>query len=464
MIKKHDVLSILWLILLSIIGYQRAAARSQSINLMLGQQVVPDRFQQRVDDLTAYTAKIFQDIFALANIRDEGDEPCRMKQKNREDDITFMYSELHFIISHAAYFAVCMRRSSSVFHFLSATPAARMDYTSEGQACYDLYKLSKEHSEELERVENSKDKEEMQKLEKSPGRSAKDIEEAKKAIRFRAHYRIRGAKIKFAVWPMITRYKAENVGQPIIRPSHFSRFYDPDSRINSPSQDDVEKGEGQRIVDIGKCVVVYYQGIIYPKPGPATVLFEDDGRPLLVYLQSERLNRPTDIWKYLGKVQFIAKVLAVALVMVSYRQRQWLRENWLAAFFTIAVLVVFYTATTRTQLRDMFRTAVIPALAVVIFGGIQRTSVSLGYTQLYGLFDNMCALALSHQWLSSGVALLLLLSGVTIPQTRNFTAALSLTVGLLLLIGSGWGQIQNVIPYFRFVWGQLEAPKASLLS
>ncbi|KAF7537218.1 hypothetical protein G7054_g3921 [Neopestalotiopsis clavispora] len=332
-------------------GYRRAAARSQLINLMMGRRVVPHNFYQKVDELTSYTAKIFQDIFAITNLLDDGyrPRPRTAGAKNkfnvaRESDIAFMYAELHYIISHAAYLAVCMRRSASVFHILSATPAARMDYPIESQANYDLYKLSKDEADRLEKARSQADKDQLRALKLQPTATYQDIAALEREQRLLAHHRLRGAKVKFAVWPMITRYRAENVGNPVVRgkvPYHLrAKDWTP------PTADQVEGGEGQRVVEIGKCVVVYYQGVIYPRNDLPSVVFEEDGRSLLTYLAMERSGQTTERWRRISRARFAARLLGLALLASAYAQRDWVAERWVDIVRFGLALPVAYTLTT----------------------------------------------------------------------------------------------------------------------
>ncbi|KAH8202716.1 hypothetical protein TruAng_003092 [Truncatella angustata] len=332
-------------------GYQRAAARSHEINMVMGGKAVPDLFWEKVDSLTAYTANILQELFALTNIMDEGNDLTKYEKLKlkRNNDIAFMYAELHFIIAHAAYFHVCMRRSSSIFHFLSATPAARMDYPIEGQACYELYKLSKEEAERREKVESVKTKAELTELSSQPEYTEKEqsIRKLKLHHRFEAHHRFRGAKVKFAVWPMITRYRPENIGQPIVRPTRGLRFDDNDV----PSQDEIESGEGQRIIEIGKCLVVYYQGIIYPKDKSTTSEnFEADGSPLLYYLSTEKPAQTTEAWKRTGSRKFLFRLVAAGAIFLTYLLRTWILGHWNALLTIVlaASIAIIYHIFFRT--------------------------------------------------------------------------------------------------------------------
>lgn len=424
---------------------------------MLGRKVVPVNFQQRVDELTSYTAKIFQELFSLTNVRDEGDRIVEMDKNVRKEDMAFMYSELHFIISHAAYLAVCIRRSSSIFHFLSGSPAARMSFENEGQACYDLYNLSRVHYEELERAESAKDKQDIHEIETIGGMTPEKIVEAKRAIRIRAHHRTRGARIKFAVWPMITRYKAENIGRPVVRPARFSYFDDPEDRANAPTQNEVEGGEGQRVVEIGKCVVVYYQGIIYPEPGPAGVTFHRDGRHLLPYIASEKPGRDIDIWKGRAKAQFLARILTMALFGILYNHRVQLRESSFSIVVVTLASVSVYLSTTSNQLRNNIRKITIPALIAIVLGMRQRAGPMSGLTQLFEPLQVLWSTAWEHLWTSLTIGLFTVIVGLALPPSRNWTTATRFSVLGFLFLAYTCQPLLGAFLYWSGFWSQIQA-------
>ncbi|KAK6070162.1 hypothetical protein SCUP515_08646 [Seiridium cupressi] len=410
-------------------GYQRAAARSQSINIFLGRKVVPDNFYQKVDELTAYAATIFGDIFALTNIMDEGEAHAAAASRSkikarREDNLAFMYSELHFIIAHAAYLAVCMRRSSSIFHFLSATPSARMDYPIEGQASYELYKLSKEEYERREAAKTQEDKDAVQALETTPGRTDQQVADLKRDRRIAAHHRMRGAKVKFAVWPMVTRYRAENLGAPIIRPNRPSHLDDPadDHHWDLPSQDDVESGEGQRIIEIGKCVVVYYQGIIYPKTTQPGEPFESDGRTLIEYLESEKPNQNTETWKLVSRVRFAGRLAALALLTALYFQREWVYEHGSTVLTALLTLIAMYVAVVFLAADRSFAELRSRVSGLVFlfffFGSAVWVGAVARATNVFGLGDVLYHLVTDSLWRWYGLAISAI-TCIVLPRTRN---------------------------------------------
>lgn len=238
---------------------------------------------------------------------------CSFRDSPFWTDPFLFYAGVREIVAHAGYYSVTMRRSAGIFHVLSATPGARMDWPIESQASYDLYRATKEEAERRDAAWAKAEKARMKEAETAGGGggglSAKELEDMKKAYNLESYHRLRGAKVKYAVWPMIKRYKAENVGKPVIRPDD-RRPHEYDSAGNlvrrrnrssgsggpgDPSgaeeaaPDDVEQGEGQRIVDIGRCIVIYYQGLIYPPKAPASpppggrhVVV--DGLPLLAHV------------------------------------------------------------------------------------------------------------------------------------------------------------------------------------
>lgn len=443
---------ILWFMILGIIlltlstlpGYARAAARSQSINLILGRKVVPDNFYQKVDELTAYVANIFQDIFALTQVFDDGDSGAIIDndfKRSRENRIGFMYSELHFIIAHAAYFAVCMRRSSSIFHILSATPAARMDYPIESQACYELYKLSKEEAERREKIKTAEAKVSLEAL-KTAGATPEEIAAETKNRRIAAHYRMRGAKVKFAVWPMITRYIAENIGIRLVHSKSFSGLnHRPNPALLAPpTQDDIEGGEGQRIVEIGKCIVIYYQGIIYPKPFKAGEAFESDGLPLLAYLESEKPHQSTATWQKISRRRFLLRCLAVAMFAISYGSRSWFWEQLVITrslvFISIATYLLFCIWTGYERIHNCIRNVLYTLMLSTTAKELHRSVMYLGNKEFSWLRGVHSYSIVDSPWKCGGTLAVLAIAGIVVPRSRNtiFTGL----YGTLVSCGIWW--------------------------
>ncbi|KAI0126867.1 hypothetical protein BJ170DRAFT_421669 [Xylariales sp. AK1849] len=290
-------------------GYERSIQRAGLTNLMLGQnrrqpEPVAPLFWEAVDELTAQTVKIF---LPLINIL------CYYRNAPKWTDLWILYQNLRQIIAHAGYFAVSMRRTPDIFHVLSATPGARMDYPIESQASYELYRRSKEKAEQRQ-----KRWEEKQKLELIKNKRNKTDAEKKEidlAYRRECHHRLRGARVKYAVWPMIKRYKPENIGKPIRRGRAL------DEKV-------IEAGEGQRIVDIGRCVVIYYQGIIYPKEVAYGEVQKLDGIPLLAHVDMvDTITREMKMRSH-RKWRLIVGVLLGLLALRSYQQAyQTLRDG-----------------------------------------------------------------------------------------------------------------------------------------
>lgn len=259
-------------------GYRRKARRSETAKMALRGMFVPSEFWGEVDKLTWRACLIFEPLINLLDL-------YRAQTNDHQTDLRHFHQELHMIFQLAAFMQVCMAVSPSVFHHLSATPGARMDYPIEQQAEVALYRDSKEVNETLDaQWEEAQDM-----LAKGQTVSAADVKKFNdmypmplpggtggstltkaqydQAIRTGRHHRLRGARIKLAVFPMLKRYKPENRGVPV----------DPSK---PPTAANWHQVEGQRISDIFRCTVVYYQGLMYP------VNAHDDGVPLDTYLTS----------------------------------------------------------------------------------------------------------------------------------------------------------------------------------
>ncbi|KAK8003822.1 hypothetical protein PG989_003541 [Apiospora arundinis] len=240
-------------------GYPRTKLRSQMINMFLGDSTVSTNFWPTVDHLTNSTMTI---LLPLTNLL------CYFRTPERWTDTFEMYSQLHSLIAQVGYFAICMQRDPSIFHVLSATPSARMDWGMESQASYDIYRECKEEAEARDKIWNEV-QQDIIKNAKADAEAAgtgpegqKRVADLEKQYRLDRHHRLRGARIKYAVWPMVTRYRPENEGWTLPGGgSTVSRQYGP-----GVTDEDIERAEGQRILDIGKCVVIYYQGLMYPRP------------------------------------------------------------------------------------------------------------------------------------------------------------------------------------------------------
>lgn len=340
----------------SYLGYLRTKLRSQMINMFLGTDAVSSQFWAKVDHLTNSTMAI---LLPLTNLL------CYFRPPERWTDTFEMYSQLHSLIAQVGYFAVCMARDPSIFHVLSATPGARMDWGMEGQANYELYRECKDEAEARDKAWTDKRKALLKSARAHAKVHAKNSPDAEKHIaelewQFRndRHHRLRGARVKYAVWPMITRYRPENEGVTLPGDgSVVSRQYD--SRV---SDADLEQAEGQRILDIGKCIVIYYQGLMYPRQTPPVdsngkpqqqVPIEHDGATLFDHRAAVRAVADEVHWARFRRPRF-ALALAACSVLVAYRvqiyqaARQYLpssltqlgaltKENWTALAWALAV-------------------------------------------------------------------------------------------------------------------------------
>lgn len=199
--------------------------------------------------------------------------------------------QLHAIISYAGLIQVCTAVSPSIFHFLSATPGARMDYEVEEQSDSALYRQSKEFWDQRDNEWTanvnavlSGNPVTISSLEKI------EVPNSTQERRQMEYHRIRGARVKFAVFPKVTRYKPINRGtglHPITPPTtNGSGRYDYRTDV-----------EGQSIVDITKCKVVYYQGLIYPREDTT-----EDGHETLEEHMDSLFTKPNGLIGLFGRI------------------------------------------------------------------------------------------------------------------------------------------------------------------
>ncbi|KAI1638386.1 hypothetical protein F4809DRAFT_600598 [Biscogniauxia mediterranea] len=251
-------------------GYNRKEGRANIVRGALEGTLIPGDFWNAVDDLTGQTALIFRPLLDLMRAL-RGQDGWRRQ--------AVFWQELHVLIAFAGYLQVCTAISPSVFHFLSATPGSRMDYSMEKQADMPMYRDSKVwHEKRDNRYEKG-----LKALAKGQHVNVAELQQisgvnelptTKQERNVDRYHRTRGAKIKFAVFPKVTRYRPENVG---------ADYEDDEEPLTT---EDMEKLEGQCIVDITRCIVVYYQGLIYPRPG------QTDGIPLQTHLNEVALKTP----------------------------------------------------------------------------------------------------------------------------------------------------------------------------
>ncbi|KAI1175574.1 hypothetical protein F4777DRAFT_322761 [Nemania sp. FL0916] len=247
-------------------GFTRKDGRRQLARADIGERLIPDKFWEDVDDLAGQTVLIFQPLFTLM---------CLATNRVPQQDGAVFWQEIHTILALAGYFQVCMTVSPGIFHILSASPGARYSWEEEAHADRDLYELTKNfhasHNQRwdvLAQLSASGQNDQVQQLINSlPDGGAAEYymplpanEDARRAAR---HQRQRGGKVMYAVFPKLTRYTAENVGDPVIDVHpHFDR-----ENLN-------HRGEGMAIAILQRASVVYYQGLVH---APADMT---DGRGL----------------------------------------------------------------------------------------------------------------------------------------------------------------------------------------
>ncbi|KAI1205579.1 uncharacterized protein F4807DRAFT_464458 [Annulohypoxylon truncatum] len=246
--KELERLDSLWL---GKEGYGRKAARAITARYGLEGRLLPRNFWNRVDDLAAKTLKVF---LPLLNVMKEVVPNDPMSRYSQE----CFLQEVHAILAHAGLIQVCMAVSPSIFHILSATPGARMDYDIEKQSDMQLYRESKAFYEEQEKYWTEYITESM------AGRPAQNrtgapikLPQNEEERRTMEYHRIRGAKVKFAVFPKLTRYRPINQGQGM------AELRDYDETVTWDAYK--ETSEGQEVVNLTDCWVVYKQGLIYPE-------------------------------------------------------------------------------------------------------------------------------------------------------------------------------------------------------
>ncbi|KAI0810156.1 hypothetical protein GGR55DRAFT_678753 [Xylaria sp. FL0064] len=258
-------------------GFTRKEGRRQIARSAIGNALVPGRFWDAVDDLAGQTVLIFQPLLMLVALG---------SGRTINMDETAFWQEIHSIIALAGYFQVCMAVSPSIFHILSASPGSRFDWEEEAHADSTIYQYSKEFHRSHEarwRVIadfSSKNDDEatisfMDAIE-NEGDDTSPYEPFPKNVdeyRITDHKRRRGGKVMYAVFPKLTRYTAENVGDRIPEMMRMSPY----------GIQDV--GEGMRISILSRCMVVYYQGLVHSSSD------REDGIPLEDHLAEISWNR-----------------------------------------------------------------------------------------------------------------------------------------------------------------------------
>lgn len=320
--------------------------------MVLEHKVLPDHFWPAVDSLAASTTAIFVPLLNLLNYFDP-----KAQDGGGGIELLAVYDAIHKFLAHAAYYSVCMRRSStSIFHIRAAAPGARFDDETEGQADKTLYAKSRERAARDEKARDAEHKARRDAWRRvallghagaSEGTMAAEAAvgeaEAEARDRREAMLHLRGARVKFAVWPRVTRYRAENVGAPVRRlRRRGARPLPPGLAAGRgfdevDTQAEVEAGEGQRVTAVGRAMVVYYQGYVHRRPDRASAVgravaglhgnggdvgddeYPDDGPRLLVYVraqadQAARERRMRGRW-----VRFVLG-LAFSVLALLYHQ------------------------------------------------------------------------------------------------------------------------------------------------
>ncbi|KAI1822923.1 hypothetical protein F4861DRAFT_358761 [Xylaria intraflava] len=257
-------------------GFSRKEGRRQIARASLGEGLLPDGFWDAVDDLAGHTVLIFKPLFTLM---------CLSTGKIATRDGATFWQEIHTILAMAGYFQVCMAVSPSIFHILSATPGARFQWEEEEHADKEIYEASKtfhkSHEARWRTIADLSMANRMDEVQRLLA-ALNDFDEAalympfppnEEEYRHMSHERQRGGKVMYAVFPKLTRYAAENVGEIIGDPRDM---LSPDAHA---------LGEGMHITVLSRCKVVYYQGLVHAPDG------SDDGVPLEAHLNQIAWDR-----------------------------------------------------------------------------------------------------------------------------------------------------------------------------
>ncbi|KAI1740458.1 hypothetical protein F4680DRAFT_465833 [Xylaria scruposa] len=257
-------------------GFTRKEGRRQIARAALGEQLVPENFWDQVDDLAGQTVLIFQPLFMLM---------CMATRRTSNSAGAAFWQEVHTILAMAGYFQVCTAISPSIFHILSATPGVRFQWEEEEHADQGLYDASKSfhksHEDrwrvlaELSSKSNSASVTKLTEADDVDSTLYMPFPTNETEYRVMDHQRRRGGKVMYSVFPKLTRYSAENIGNLIldVRPAK--------------SQDDLVDSEGMRISMLSRGMVVYYQGLVHDKSDSA------DGIPLDQHLYDIAMSRMT---------------------------------------------------------------------------------------------------------------------------------------------------------------------------
>ncbi|KAI0532765.1 hypothetical protein GGR58DRAFT_151418 [Xylaria digitata] len=263
-------------------GFNRKDGRRGIVRSALGEGLLPEYFWDAVDDLAGQTVLIFQPLLALLSLHNS-----LGGGKNQPA----FWQEVHSILAMAGYLHICMAISPSIFHILSASPGARFQWDEESHADQKIYTHSKNfhksHEERwrvLAEVTSKGASVDVTKLLES-FKGSEDVSEympfpqTQEEYRVMDHQRRRGGKVMYAVFPKLTRYTAENVGDLIMDVKPYR------------SHESENAGEGMRISIISRCMVVYYQGLVHADG--------EDGIPLDEHLKEISWNRsPGSIFPY----------------------------------------------------------------------------------------------------------------------------------------------------------------------
>lgn len=167
--------------------------------------------------------------------------------------------ELHFILGYAGILQVSMAQDESIFLFTSATPGAFFDSSTEYQSDVVLYRESRDFYIAREKLWEEQAVLSMRNEVVNNAYGFKLPKNEIEARTIRAERR-RGAKVKIAVFPKVTRFIAVNkgMGQVVIEDANLDE---------DQFAEETYWAEGTKSVDIHGACVIYYQGLLKPGPG-----------------------------------------------------------------------------------------------------------------------------------------------------------------------------------------------------
>ncbi|KAI0170002.1 hypothetical protein GGR52DRAFT_592606 [Hypoxylon sp. FL1284] len=360
-------------------AYYNKSMRATTARLALRGNLVPIDFWVSVDELAARTAKIFLPLLSVMS--------QVIPNANASYNIEVFLSELHYILGYAAWFQVCTAVSPTIFNYAPAVPGARMDYATERQSDIPLYADSKDFYAARERrwnqrVERARRGEEFGPVPNAGFKVPRDDTE----YRNMQHNRLRGAKIKIAVFPRLFRYTPVNKDWGA--PEKYPRKAD--EALWEEQRGDIE---GQMETDITDNMVVYYQGLINPPEDVIEAYSLDDhlkamgeasnGALLWVLFGLRRLL----MWLYVWTLRILGLTplfLAAVCLAIGYEYGYYLARGYFVPVILIFALTCWYAKHQLDQNRveKSVLIALVPFVYIGLAGLLWRGSADSDNTWL----------------------------------------------------------------------------------